>query len=415
MSIDTTNIPEQIIALKSRIHKQCPNITEYFIKIETILAEEIESIESANKRGESVIPEIAFSDIVANQVDDTTIKAVKRRGAVVVRNVFTKEKASLWNKEFERYLETNGYFEQYDSDLDHYFSDLKTNQPQICAVYWSKPQVEARQSPSLDQTRSFLNRLWNFQENGIQYFDPDRECTYVDRARMRQPGDISLGLSPHIDGGSIERWLGDNYQKVYRPLFSSNWKSYNPFNGTFRPEVEGIDSPSVCRAFRTWQGWTALTKQGPGDGTLQIIPTTLSIDYVMLRPFQEDVPEDIICGAVEGRAQAITDEWHSLLLRGLVSIPKVNPGDTVWWHPDLVHAVEREHQGSNVSSVLYIGSAPWCDRNVRYLERQMQAFLEGRSAPDFAPEDYEIDYQNRASLEDLTELGRQQMGFDKSS
>ena len=142
MSIDTTNIPEQIIALKSRIHKQCPNITEYFIKIEIILAEEIESIESASKRGESVIPEIAFSDIVANQVDDTTIKAVKRRGAVVVRNVFTKEKASLWNKEFERYLETNGYFEQYDSDLDHYFSDLKTNQPQICAVYWSKPQVE---------------------------------------------------------------------------------------------------------------------------------------------------------------------------------------------------------------------------------------------------------------------------------
>ena len=52
---------------------------------------------------------------------------------------------------------------------------------------------------------------------------------------------------------------------------------------------------------------------------------------------------------------------------------------------------------------------------MRYLERQMQAFLEGRSAPDFAPEDYEIDYQNRASLEDLTELGRQQMGFDKSS
>ena len=232
---------------------------------------------------------------------------------------------------------------------------------------------------------------------------------------MRQPGDTSLGLSPHIDGRSIERWLGDNYQQVYRSLFSSNWKSYNPFNGAFRPEVEGIDSPAVCRAFRTWQGWTALTKQGPGDGTLQLIPTTLSIDYVMLRPFQEDVPEDMLCGAVEGRAQAITDEWHSLLLRGLVSIPKVNPGDTVWWHPDVVHAVEHEHQGSNVSSVLYIGSAPWCDRNVRYLERQTQPFLEGRSAPDFAPEDYELAYTNRATLEDLTELGRQQMGFDKAS
>ena len=107
MSIDTTNIPEQIIALKRRIHEQCRNIKEHFRELETILEEEIDSIESASKRGESVIPEIAFSDIVANQVDDTAIKAVKRRGAVVVRGVFTKEKASWWYEELERYLETN--------------------------------------------------------------------------------------------------------------------------------------------------------------------------------------------------------------------------------------------------------------------------------------------------------------------
>jgi hypothetical protein len=144
---------------------------------------------------------------------------------------------------------------------------------------------------------------------------------------------------------------------------------------------------------------------------LQLIPTTLGIAYVLLRPFQEDVPEDLLCGAVEGRAQAITEEWHSLLLRGLVSIPKVEPGDTVWWHSDVVHAVEHEHQGSDVSSVIYIGSAPWCDRNMRYLERQKQPFLEGRSAPDFAPENYEVAYPNRATLDDLTDLGKRQMGF----
>ena len=215
MSIDTTNIPEQIIALKRRIHEQRPNITEHFRELETILAEEIDSIESASKRGESIIPEIAFSDIVASQVDETTIKAVKSRGAVVVRGVFTKKKASWWYEELERYLETNGYFEQDDPELDHYFSDLKADRPQICAVYWSKPQVEARQSPNLAQTRSFLNRLWNYQGNGTQHFDPDRECSYAGRVRMRLPGDTSLGLSPQVNGGSVERWLGDNYQQVY--------------------------------------------------------------------------------------------------------------------------------------------------------------------------------------------------------
>jgi len=29
-------------------------------------------------------------------------------------------------------------------------------------------------------------------------------------------------------------------------------------------------------------------------------------------------------------------------------------GDTVWWHPDLVHAVEKKHSGHQNSSVFYI-------------------------------------------------------------
>ena len=46
------------------------------------------------------------------------------------------------------------------------------------------------------------------------------------------------------------------------------------------------------------------------------------------------------------------------------------------------------------------------------LERQKLCFLEGRSSPDFAEEDYEMDFQGRAVMEDLTPLGRKQMGFD---
>ena len=358
-----------------------------------------------------MIPEIMYSDIVNNKVDNKTIESVRRRGTVVIRNVFPREKSEKWYDQLNHYIDQNGYYDQDDPGLDNYFSDLKVDKPQICAVYWSKPQVQARQSTEMSQTRSFLNRIWNYKKNSIIHFDPDRDCTYADRIRMRQPGDTSLGLSPHVDGGSVERWLGENYQHVYHSLFKGNWQDYNPFNGEFRTEVEGIDSPAVCRAFRTWQGWTALTPQGPGDGTLQLIPTILSIAYVLLRPFLQDVPEEILCGAVEGRAQAITEEWHSLLLRGLVSIPNVEPGDTVWWHSDVVHAVEHEHKGKDVSSVMYIGCAPLCERNMRYLERQKQTFLEGRSSPDFAPEDFEKNYPDRSTMEDLDELGMKQMGF----
>ena len=42
---------------------------------------------------------------------------------------------------------------------------------------------------------------------------------------------------------------------------------------------------------------------------------------------------------------------------------------------------------------------------------QAQAFVQGRSAPDFAPEDYEVDFTGRATPDDLTPLGRAQMGL----
>jgi hypothetical protein len=37
--------------------------------------------------------------------------------------------------------------------------------------------------------------------------------------------------------------------------------------------------------------------------------------------------------------------------------------------------------------------------------------LAGESAPDFAAENYEVDFKGRATLDDLTDLGRAQMGL----
>ena len=56
-------------------------------------------------------------------------------------------------------------------------------------------------------------------------------------------------------------------------------------------------------------------------------------------------------------------DWHAELLQGLVSIPLVEPGDTVWWHPDLIHAVEDLHSGDHESNVIYIGASPRCGKN----------------------------------------------------
>jgi hypothetical protein len=117
-----------------------------------------------------------------------------------------------------------------------------------------------------------MNRLWLAESEGRRNFDPDETPVYADRIRRRPPGSSSLGLSPHCGGGSVERWLEENFRTVYRHVFSGNWRDYDPFDAAWRPDAREIPSPAVCSMFRTFQGWTALTRQGKGDGTLQLIP-----------------------------------------------------------------------------------------------------------------------------------------------
>lgn len=61
---------------------------------------------------------------------------------------------------------------------------------------------------------------------------------------------------------------------------------------------------------------------------------------------------------------------------------------------------------------MYIASAPACAKNDEYLKRQLPAFLEGRSPPDFPADHFEVDFVGRATMQDLTPLGKAQLGFD---
>ncbi len=356
-----------------------------------------------------VVPEVEYRDIREGAISDEVRQAIRSSGCVVIRGVFPPALATEWFAEVGEYLETNHYEEREveKRSLDKYFSALKAGKPQIFNVYWSRPQVMARQDVRLAETRAFLDRLWKYEGA----FNPDLQCTYADRLRRRQPGDKTLGLSPHMDAGTVERWIDPGYQKVYENIFAGDWRGYDPFDAKHRLETREIPSPAVCSMFRTYQGWTALTRQGPRDGTLRLIPIAAGIAYVLLRALQDDVEESDLCGAAPGRALSVSPDWHSDLIAGLVSIPEVMPGDTVFWHTDICHAVADEHEGREYASVIYIGSAPDCAKNRAYLPRQRDAFLEGRSAPDFAAMDFETDFKGRATLADLSDLGRAQMGF----
>ena len=392
---------------KELIRNEINDLKGSWSRINVAIKERIEEIETEKKAGISSIPIIKFEDILKDP-ELINKKRIKNKGCLIIKNVFTQEMAEGWNTEVKDYLERNDYLQQKTEVEDNYFGGLKNSKPQVYGIYWSKPQIEARQHENMLKVQNFLNGLWN--DNG--QFSKGQVLSYADRIRMREPKDISFGLSPHLDSGSVERWLEPNYRKTYSPIFKGNWEDYDPFDLSSRLEVEFIPSPAVCRVFRSFQGWTALTAQGKGDGTLQVVPFLKeATSYLMLRPFLEDVPNEDWCGSVAKKAFNVNNEWHAPLIKGLCSIPKLQPGDTVWWHPDLIHSVEQKHEGDEYSNVMFIGAVPLCDKNKKYIKLQKSHFLEGRSAPDWAAEDREVNYENRATTDDLTEPGRKAMGF----
>ena len=410
----TDEFRESIRRVKADLRGTGVDVAAAFAKIDADVEAQIRQIESETDAGVASVPICDFAEVAAGDVALEMVDSIKQRGAVILRNTFDRDRVNAWNDTLMAYVAKNDYFEKQKAKegMDQYFASLSSSRPQIFGLYWSQPQMEARTSSELAVARRWLNRLWTFtSDNGVE-FDPDRECLYADRLRQREPGDDTLGLSPHVDGGSVERWLDEGFRGVYRHLLSGDVESYDPFDAAYRTTTREIPSPAVCSMFRTYQGWTALSRQGPGDGTLNLVPIANAMAWVILRALQDDVPDDELCGATPSRALTISEAWHAKILRAYVPIPVVEPGDTVWWHPDVIHGVEDRHTGTGYSNVMYIGAAPACAKNERFLPEQRRAFEAGKSSPDFAAENYEVDFEGRFTADMLSPLGRTQMGYE---
>lgn len=406
------DVPRAVVAAQRQLRREVPDLEGRFQRTSEALRDEVAAVRAEQAAG-GAVPELAYADVAAGRVSEAQRARIKRRGCVVIRGVFDPDQIDEWNAEILRYIDDNHYFERAAAraGIDSDVSGMASRPLQLIALYWSRPQMLARQAGSQATTRAFLNRLWTFESGGVRHFDPDRQASYADRIRFRRPGDTTLGLLPHSDGSSVERWCEPSFQRLYREVLHGDPLKFDPFDAADRMHTRQIPSPNVCSVFRTFQGWTALSRQGPGDGTLQLVPIAQAAPWMLLRALQSDVPEGDLCGAQPGRSLRASPQWHAPLLDALISIPHVDRGDTVWWHSEVIHAVEGRHDGTGYSNVMYIAAAPWCDKNSAFLERQAPAFLAGRSSPDFPAEDHEVDFQGRARVEDLSPLGQMQMGL----
>ena len=263
MSFQVENLTEAIREAKKKLRRQNPNYARTFAEVEGEMKRQVAEVVEERNTGGAVIPIVQYADIASGGVPDAMQDKIRRRGACVIRQVVHCKQATEWNDELGEYVEVNRLDEKLaNAAEDKYFGSLASSKPQIYGIYWSKPQVLARQSESLTNTRVFLNNLWKSESEGRVHFNPNQVPVYADRIRRRPSGAASLGLSPHVDGGSVERWLEENFTKVYRHVFSGDWGKYDAWDAAYRTDVQEIDSPAACSMFRTFQGWTARVRGG---------------------------------------------------------------------------------------------------------------------------------------------------------
>jgi hypothetical protein len=271
--------------------------------------------------------------------------------------------------------------------------------------------MEARQSDEMARVQAFLNGLWRHESDGVQWFDPDRDSLYPDRIRRRPPGASSAGLGSHLDPGTLDLWMTQDYQRAFRHLFDGTAEQYDPWDAAHRTTGPQYPGTTMCSVFRTFQGWTALSDMDHDQGVLHTVPIPSAMAYLMLRPLLPDVPEDDMCGVTVNRTFPVTEQWHPLLRRALTGIPDVRAGDTVWWHCDLIHSVAPVENQQGWGNVMYIPAAPWCPRNEHYAASVRAAFATGSSPDDFPAEHYERGWAGRFGPADLNATGRRGLGL----
>lgn len=407
------DVPAAIRQVKATLRSRMGDVNAAFAEIEAMVTTEIADIEATRARGEEVWPIIDYADIAEQRVPADLVAVLRRRGCVVVRGHFSEGTARGWDRDLVDYVDSNDFDAQYRGPVDDFFGTLAASRPEIYPIYWSHPQMEARQHSRMATVQSFLNRQWKYDSQGTVWFDPDQDIMYPDRIRRRPPGTTSQGLGAHTDSGALERWVLPAYQNVFRHVFDGRVAEYDPWDAAHRTQVnEYAGGMTMCSVFRTFQGWTALSEMAHDQGVLFTMPIPAAMAYILLRPLLDDVPDDELCGVTPRRALPINDTWHPLLMRGLSVIPDLKPGDSVWWHCDLIHGVATVTDQQGWGNVMYIPAAPMCEKNAAYARKVAGRFAAGESPDDFPEEHYETQWSGRFTPAELNPIGRRGLCLD---
>ncbi|RDW72988.1 DUF1479-domain-containing protein [Coleophoma cylindrospora] len=402
---------------RSLVANHEPAVVASWTRLLSTLRSEIELISEA---GSDIIPTIEYSELNNHSRIQPFSKALSKRGVAVIRGVIPEEEVLQWKADVRDYVVANPQTKAFPAD-----------NPAVYELYWSPTQIKARAHPNMVDIQRFLMGFWHSDDKNAM-ISTEHPLAYADRVRIRMPGDAGFALGPHVDGGSAERWEPNGYGLggPYNKVFEGAWEGFDPWESSSRLQVESdlYNGPGACSMFRMYQGWLSMSTTGPGEGALLVNPMLQAATaYYLLRPFFSPINADpssssfldasnwafdseqtpLLQGATLGMAQELNNALHPHLdlEKTMVHVPRVQPGDYVAWHCDTIHAVDKIHNGTSDSSVLYIPACPMTEANARYLVRQRDAFLEGTPAPDFPGGVGESKHVGRPETKDVEAVG----------
>ncbi|KAF5570218.1 DUF1479 domain-containing protein [Fusarium phyllophilum] len=371
-------LDQRFAALKKSLVKpeNKQKVIESYERLVKILRKEVEHID---KHGAALVPEIDFDDVRKNggKLPDDFTKLVHERGCLILRNVVSEEQAVSWETSLKDYTKRH-------------------------------PGV-----------------------GGHPHHKPGTLVIYPDRIRIRYPSNDpgQFPMDPHMDSGAIERWEDEENRKNCAAIFEGNWQDWDAWSADHRVKAQSdlYHTGTACSVWRSLQGWLSLSNTHTGEGTLRVLPSLkLSMAYIMLRPlfhtgeYKDSLPT--FPGATPGQTQFFpTVEGHPDLdiVRAIVGIPSIRPGDYVFWHCDLVHGVDPTNPGLVDSSVSYNACNPLTPYNIESLLTTREAFQKGDVPIDFtrSHSTWEREYDHEdcgARVENiLTKAGLQAMGLER--
>ncbi|KAH8091349.1 DUF1479-domain-containing protein [Cristinia sonorae] len=419
--------PPRFVKIKEEIASLFP---EFQQRITTawfdLLSELDQGTAEISKQGSNIVPQVEFSQLSNLSAAET--ENIRRRGCVVIRNVVDDVEAEGWRDDLQELVKSNPVEGSPPEDK------------QFFQVYWTQSQVRARGHPNVLKATIWLNNMYHLSsDTELRDVDLSTPLTYADRFRMRHPGGEWNGFPPHVDGGSIERWEDPMVRTCFSEILSGEWRKHDPYDldGRINARTSLYGRENQSSIFRTYQGWLAMSETAPREGTLKVFPNViLSNAYTIMRPFfrpktrpispnlldannweydisSPDFPGIYPAGnGFAGPRPSVETHPHLRLGETMVSVPKVYPGDMVFWHCDVVHSVEVEHIGKEDSCVMYIPAVPYTAQNAAYVEKQRESFLTGIPPPDFPRTPGEKTFVGFGKPEDIeSPIGRKAMGL----